>query len=154
MTNRADVDAFLALKTLALAGASRGGRKFGNTILKDLLGKGRDVLPVHPHAELLDGVPTFPSLAALPRPVEGLVLVVPPPETERLVREAHAQGIRFIWMQQGSEAPGAIRFCEEHGMTVIHGECILMFEEPAGAIHRVHRWVKGKLGRLPKAAPR
>jgi len=152
MTTRNEVDAFLSLKTLALAGASRSGRKFGNTILKHLVDKGYELHPIHPQASTLEGIPACPSLAALPTPVEGLVLVVPPAATERLVREALDQGIRSIWMQQGSESPEAIRFCAEHGMAVIHGECILMFAEPAGAIHRFHRWVNGKLGKLPPPA--
>ena len=153
MTTRNEVDAFLASKTLALAGASRKGGKFGNTILKDLLRKGYQVYPVHPDAATLEGVQAYPSLAALPVPVEGLVLVVPPAQTEALVREAFDQGIRAVWMQQGAESPEAIRFCAEHGMSAVHGECLLMFAEPARAVHRVHRWVRGKLGRLPRSNP-
>jgi len=34
-------------------------------------------------------------------------------------------------------------------MSVIAGECILMFAEPASFGHRAQRWVKGVLGRLP-----
>ena len=35
-------------------------------------------------------------------------------------------------------------------MSVIAGECILMFAEPAGFGHRAHRWVKGVFGQLPE----
>ena len=34
MNSKASVDAFVAQKTLALVGASRNGKKFGNSILK------------------------------------------------------------------------------------------------------------------------
>lgn len=149
MTSRARIDAFLGQQTLALAGVSRGGGKFGNAVLKDLSAKGYEILPVHPAAEEIDGVRCHPSLAALPKPVGGLVLVVPPSQTERLVREAHEAGIRRVWMQQGAESAEALRFCEQHGIEAVHGECIMMFAEPRG-FHRFHRWLWGLLGRLPK----
>jgi hypothetical protein len=34
--------------------------------------------------------------------------------------------------------------------SVVHGECLLMFAEPAGLIHRAHRWVWGAIGKLPQ----
>ncbi len=82
--------------------------------------------------------------------VGGVILVVPPGQTEKLVREAAAIGIRRVWMQQGAESDDAIRFCEENGISVIHGECILMFARPVDSLHRVHRWVSAMLGKLPK----
>jgi hypothetical protein len=33
---------------------------------------------------------------------------------------------------------------------VVTGECILMFAEPVGYGHRLHRFVKGLFGGLPK----
>jgi predicted CoA-binding protein len=149
LVSRASLEAFLALRTLALAGASRRGGKVGNHLLKELLARGLRVYPVHPQADRVDGVPCLPSLADLPAGVEGLVLVVPPPETERLVRQAHEKGIRRVWMQQGAESEEALRFCRENGMEAIHGHCLLMFLEPVGFPHGLHRWIKGALGGLP-----
>lgn len=150
MTSRAAIDEFLAQKTLALVGVSRGGRGFGNAVLKTLRRRGREVLPVHPEARDIDGVPCFRAVADLPARVGGLVLVVPPAQTEKLVAEAAAAGIRRVWMQQGAASPGAVAFCAANGVSAIHGECILMFAEPAGRIHRLHRTIKGLLGRLPE----
>jgi predicted CoA-binding protein len=78
------------------------------------------------------------------------VAVVPPEETAKVVREADAAGIRRIWMQQGAESEAAIQFCEDREMTIIHGECILMFAEPVAWYHRAHRWIWKLLGRLPR----
>ena len=149
MTSRASVDAFLAERTLALAGASRSGKKFGNTVLRELQVKGYEVIPVHPKAETIDGVPCVPSLAELPGPVGGLVLVVPPDQTERLVVEAVAAGIPRVWMQQGAESPEALRRCQDAGLETVAGECILMFAEPTGFFHRFHRGLWRLLGKLP-----
>lgn len=149
MTSKAAIEAFLAQDTLALAGVSRSGRGFGNAVLKDLSGKGYEMLPIHPEAAELRGVRAYPSLGELPKQPGGLVLVVPPEQTEKLVREAHDNGVQRVWMQQGAESEAAIRYCEQHGVEVIHGECIMMFAEPKG-IHRAHRWLQGVLGRLPE----
>jgi predicted CoA-binding protein len=119
-------------------------------VFKDLTGKGYEVLPVHPEADEVAGARCFASLAELPKGVGGLILVVPPDATEKMVRNAHEAGIKRIWMQQGAESTEATRFCEENGIDVVHGQCIMMFAEPAG-IHRFHRWLNGVFGKLPTA---
>lgn len=151
MVPRALIDDFVAQRTLALAGVSRDGQGFGNAVRKELGRKGFVLHVVHPEAKSIDGQPCYGSLAALPEPVGGLVLVTPPAETDKLVREAFVAGIPRIWMQQGAESEAAIRFCEERGIPLVHHECILMFAEPAAWFHRAHRWVRRASGHLPMA---
>jgi predicted CoA-binding protein len=148
MVSKTAIDDFLGQESLALAGLSRSGKKFGNAVLKDLSAKGYEVLPVHPDAAEIGGVRCYPSLADLPSRVGGLVLVVPPAQTEALVKEARETGIVRVWMQQGAESDAAIRYCEDHGINVVHGECIMMFAQPKG-IHKLHRWLRGVFGKLP-----
>jgi len=149
LSNRQAIDEFLRERALAVVGASRGGRKFGNTVYRELLAKGYRVFAVHPEAPAIEGKPCWPDLKLLPEPVGGVVVVVPPARTEEVVRQAHEAGIRRVWMQQGAESPEAVRFCEANGMSVVQKECILMFAEPAG-FHRFHRWLWGLLGKLPR----
>ena len=149
MTTRASVEQFLAQRHLGLVGASRTGKRFGNTVLRELTRKGYRVSVVHPEASEIDGVRCCSSVAELPDDVGGLVLVVPPEQTEKVVREAAAAGVRNIWMQQGSESPAAVKLCRDHGINEVHGECLLMFAQPTG-IHRFHRWLWGLVGKLPE----
>jgi uncharacterized protein len=146
---RETIDRFLAQRKLALVGMSRGGRKFGNTIFRELKAKGYTVFPVHPDAAEIGGERCWPGLADLPEPVGGVVVVVPPLQTERVVADAARAGVPRVWMQQGSESDAAVRACEAAGIEVVRGECILMFSEPAGAVHRLHRWLWRLLGKLP-----
>lgn len=148
MTTQASVEDFLAQKTLAIAGVSRSGKGFGNSVIKDLTGKGYEVHPVHPDVDEVGGFPCYRSVTDLPKEVGGLVLVVPPDQTEKLVREAKNAGIQRVWMQQGAESNEAIRYCEENGIDTVHGECVMMFAQPTG-VHRFHRWVNGVFGKLP-----
>jgi hypothetical protein len=144
------VSDFLSQRTLALVGMSRSGRKFGNSVYKELKAKGYTVFPVHREAQEINGERCWPSLRSLPEPVGGVVIVVPPRETEKIVEEAVEAGIGRVWMQQGSESGKAVRFCEEKGIQVVQRECILMFAEPVGFFHRVHRWLRGLVGKLPR----
>lgn len=150
MTTRAAVDRFVGQKTLALVGASRSGKKFGNTVLRELVAKGYTVFPIHPDVPEIDGQRTYPSLSATPATPGGVVVIVPPARAASVVREAHAAGIGAVWLQQGAGSPDAVRFAEDHGMTVVDGECILMFTEPSAWFHRAHRWVWKVTGRLPR----
>lgn len=150
MTSKAAVADFVSQRKLAVVGVSRKGRKFGNLAFKELKAKGYQLFPVHPQAETIEGERCYPSLSALPGPVDGVLVVVPPAQTEQVVRDVASVGIRRVWMQQGAESAAAIRFCEENGISAIHGECILMFAEPLAWWHRAHRWVWGLLGKLPR----
>jgi len=148
--SRKEVSEFLSQRTLALVGISRQGNKFGNAVCRELKAKGYSVYPVHRQAREIGGERCWPDFASLPQPVGGVVLVVPPAETEKLVREAFQAGIRRIWMQQGAESADAIRFCEQQGISVVHGECILMFAEPTAWFHRIHRGLNRLFGKLPR----
>ena len=149
MSSQSAVDQFLAQKCLALAGASRSGKKFGNTILKTLTDKAYDISPVHPEASEIDGHKCYPTVSGLPSSVVGLVLVVPPNQCEALVRQAVAAGIKNVWMQQGSGSPEAVKLCQDNEINVVQGQCILMFAQPTG-VHKAHRWLLGLMGKLPE----
>jgi len=151
MATKHEIDEFLAQKTLAIVGVSRGGKKFGNAILKDLTKLGYRLLPVHPEAAEVDGQRAYPSLAALPEAVGGVIVVVPPARAEDVVKDAAANGIRRVWLQQGAGSPAAIAFCQENGISVVHGECVLMYPKPTSSwIHGAHRWIWELIGRMPK----
>jgi predicted CoA-binding protein len=150
MTSKADVDDFIAQKSLAIAGVSRGGKKFGNTILKELTGQGYRLFPVHPEAADVEGVPAYRSCAALPEPVGGVIVVVPPDKAAGVIRDAAAAGITRVWLQQGAASAEAIAAATQRGMRVVHGECIVMFAGSHAWYHRAHRWVNGEIGRLPR----
>lgn len=140
----------MAQSALAIAGASRDEKKFGTAALKSLKAKGYRIYPLHPSAASIAGEQCYRSFRELPEPVGGAVFVLHPDETEKMVKEAAAAGITRVWMQNGAESAPAIDYCAAHGITVIHGECILMFAEPAERFHRVHRFFRGLTGKLPR----
>jgi uncharacterized protein len=150
MTSKSVVQDFLAQKTLAVVGVSRGGKKFGNMAYRELKAKGYHVIPVHPSAEVVEGDKAYPNLAAIPEKPGGVLVIVSPAQAEKVVQDAAKAGISRVWLQQGAESPAAIQYCKDNGIKVVHNECIMMFAEPTGFGHKAHRWVWGVLGKLPK----
>jgi hypothetical protein len=150
MTTQNSIDDFLAQKKLALIGISRSGKKFGNIIFKELKSKGYKIFPINPNVENIQGERCYPSLKALPEQVGGVIVVVPPVQTEKVVHDIVSAGIKQVWMQQGSESKSAIQFCKENGISVVEGECILMFVKPVKLFHRMHRGIWKLLGKYPK----
>jgi uncharacterized protein len=150
MTTKKEVDQFLGLKKIAVVGVSRVKQKFGSMAYADLSSKGYTVYPVNPKMTEYEGVKCYPSLKALPKGVEGAVLVIHPLDAEQVVKDAKAAGIKNIWFQQGAESKAAIEFCRQNGITAITGECIMMFMPNTASFHRFHRFVRGVFGGNPR----
>ncbi|MGB2867578.1 MAG: CoA-binding protein [Bacteroidota bacterium] len=150
MTQHEAISEFLAQRTLAVVGVSRNHGKFGFMVYQALKARGYRVFPVNPHAETIMGEQAYKSLESLPQKVDGVLVVVSPLHAQQVVKEAFEAGIRRVWMQQGSESSGAVRYCGEKGMSVVYGKCILMFTEPVTSYHKLHRWVWKITGKLPR----
>ena len=149
MITKTSVENFLSQKNIAVVGVSRNTKKFGNTIYRSLKKKGYSVFPINPNTEKIEGDNCYPDFLSLPEKIDAVVINVPPEETEKFVQKVHQAGIEKVWMQQGSQSKVAEEYCSENRIDCISNECILMFAEPTGFIHRAHRWVKGVMGNLP-----
>jgi predicted CoA-binding protein len=138
-------EAFIAQKTIAIVGVSRT-RGFGNTLFRHMKKSGYRVFPINAQAETVEGERCFKRLDELPESVGGVVTVVPPAETEKVIEDCARLGISRVWMQQGSESKTAIERCREKGIAAVHSECLLM-HTGAGFPHSLHRWVFKMMGR-------
>jgi uncharacterized protein len=144
------VEEFISQPTLAVVGVSRNEQKFCNMAYRELQQRGYKLYPINPAAETVEGVKAYPSLKNLPEAVGGALIMVQPEQTEKVVRDAAEAGIRRVWIQQGAESDAALRFCEENGITVVHGQCIMMFMKNSAWYHGIHRWVLGVSGQMPQ----
>jgi predicted CoA-binding protein len=150
VNTRQDIEGFVSQKVLAVVGLSRDPGSFGAYATKELEGKGYRLLPVNPNAEEIRGAKCYPSLQALPGGVHGALFLTPPAATAPALREAVAAGVTHLWIQQGAESAEALTYCQEQGLQAVTGHCILMFAEPVGPLHRVHRLFKGLVGGIPR----
>lgn len=149
-TKEHEVEKFFSAGAYAVVGVSANRKKFGNIVYRSMVERGFTVYPVHPGMETVEGARCYHSISELPGEVRSIVTVVPPGQTERVVRECSAAGVTSVWMQQGSESATALQEAASKGLNVVHGHCILMFLEPVRSIHAIHRWVWKLIGRYPR----
>ena len=150
MNTKEEIQGFLAQKTLAVAGMSRDEKSFSANVSKELKAKGYRLLPVNPNAKEIGGEPCYPGLSALPEKVGGVLVFTRPEHTEQIVRDAVAAGIGHVWIQQGAQSVAALAVCRDKGLSAVSGKCILMFAEPVGSFHSVHRWFAKVFGQVPR----
>lgn len=150
MTSKNAVDNFLKCNSIAVAGVSRDKRKFGYIVYTHLKENNYKVFPINPNVNEIDSEKCYPNLAEIKEKIDGVILVVPPPQSKKVVREANELGIKSIWFQQGSSSEEAVKICEENNISFVRDECILMFAEPVKSAHRFHRWLWKIFGKLPK----
>ena len=127
MTIDETIDAFLETGPYAVVGASKDRAKYGNKVLRCYLRHGLKAYPVNPGSAEIEGRKAYPDLAALPEPVERVSVITPPEVTERIVTEAEDAGVRFIWMQPGTESRKAVEDAQDAGIAVVSGgPCLLV----------------------------
>lgn len=145
---------FLNQRRIAVAGVSRKGDVPGNIIYKRLRQAGYSVFAVNPNADTVEGDPSYPSLAAIPGGVDGVVIATHPKMTAAVVQQCADLGIRRVWMHrsfgQGSVDQEAVRLSRELGLAVIPGACPMMFCEPVDVGHKCMRWLVGLVGSKPQ----
>ncbi|MEZ5989867.1 MAG: efflux RND transporter permease subunit [Planctomycetota bacterium] len=121
------IQRFLAEGPYAVVGASKDRAKYGNKVLRVYQQHGLEVYPVHPKEEEIEGLEAWPSLTDLPTLPRGVSVVTPPAVTLKVVEEAAALGVPYVWMQPGAESPEAVARATELGLGVISGgPCILV----------------------------
>jgi predicted CoA-binding protein len=137
-----------------VAGVSRDGNSPANHIYRRLCGEGYRVFAVNPRTNQVEGrEPCWPSLERLPEPVDGVIAVTPPGESEALVRDCARLGIPRLWMHRsfggGSVSAAAVEYGRAHGVEVLAGGCPLMFCGKVDPAHKCIRWLLGMTGKLP-----
>lgn len=146
MTELEKIRSFLDAGVIAMAGASRDKKKFGNQVLTELKSRGMKVLPVHPEAREIDGLECVASVGDLPSDVNHLFVAVAKDKTAGIVEAAAEKGIKNVWIQQMSETPEAIKVAEEKGVDLITKRCIFMYADPVKGVHKFHRTLNKLFG--------
>jgi predicted CoA-binding protein len=150
------VERFLAQPRITVVGASDAKGSFGGTVYRALRDHGYDVVPVNRVGEAVAGDPGHASLAAAPAPLGAVLVMVGAERAVDVVRDCISLGVEHVWLFQGLGGPGAVsdealRLLDDHGIDAIAGACPLMFLEPVGLVHRVHRRVRRARGALTAA---
>lgn len=90
---------------VAVVGASDNPERMSHQAVERLAAKGHRVFPVHPKLKNLLGLPVYPSLEALPEPVDTITLYVGPDISTRLEAAIRAAKPRRVIFNPGAENP-------------------------------------------------
>jgi predicted CoA-binding protein len=146
MTNLDEIQSCLQRPRVAFVGLSTDERDFSRAVAKELGERGYDVVPVNPKAETIADRPAYPTVAAIPEPVQWVLVMTPPDTSAAVVADAHAAGVDHVWLHRGvghgAVSDEAVALAKAHGMTLVAGECPLMFLGKPGFPHNVHAFFK------------
>lgn len=156
MPTTESVTSFLAQPRITVVGASDEKGNFGGVIYRALKAHGHDVVAVNSNAQQVDGDTCFPGLASVPGSLGGVLVMVKAADAVEIVRECLAFQVPNIWLFKGIGGPGAvsdeaIELCRTAHVNVVDGACPLMFLEPVGVPHRIHRGLRRLNGSLDRA---
>lgn len=143
------INDFLSKKDLAIAGVSRNTKKFGFMVFKELKKKGYNLYPINPNTDKIDNSICYKSVLDLPTSATNLYIVTPKINTEQIIKDAIAKGIKNIWIQQKSETAEALSIASENEVNLVYGECIIMFISPNESFHKFHRFIRTIFGKMP-----
>jgi len=124
--------------TIALVGASPDARKLAGRPLAYLKRYGfqGQVYAVNPKYPDIDGVPCFPSIAALPRDIDLALILLPAHQVADALEQCALQGVRcaisiaggFAEAGSAAEQQRLTDICQTHGIRLIGPNCV-------GALH-------------------
>ncbi len=113
-------------KTIAIVGLSTEKTKASNMVGSYLQDEGFRIVPVHPKADEILGEKAYPSLSAIPFPVDIVDVFRPASEIPGIVEEAIKIGAKAVWTQLRIINLEAAEQAREAGLEAIVDKCIKM----------------------------
>ena len=112
---------------VAMVGASANPLRPSYFVFRYLTTHGFDVHGITPTYAAIDGIKTYPTLAAYAAelgPPDIVDVFRKPSETPPVARDAVAAGARAIWFQYGVINEEAIRIADQAGLDVVVDRCM------------------------------
>ena len=110
------------MKSIAVLGASRDRRKFGNKCLRAYLAAGWQVFPVNlGSVEPIEGLATLRRLGDVPAVLDRISVYLPPAVTLELLADIAAKGAGEVWFNPGSADARVLDEARRRGITARPG---------------------------------
>ena len=109
--------------TIAVVGCSPAASRDSHRIAALLQRRGHTVVPVNPHAQEVLGAPCYPSLEAVPIPIDMVDVFRQPAAVPAIAEAAIAVGARVLWLQLGVVHAEAAARARAAGLAVVMDRC-------------------------------
>ncbi|WP_329131076.1 bifunctional acetate--CoA ligase family protein/GNAT family N-acetyltransferase [Streptomyces sp. NBC_00670] len=126
----ASLTPLLKPRTIAVAGAGRHPGSVGRALLHHLREDGFTgrLFAVNPRAKAILGVPSYPSVGALPVPPDLVVVAVPAAAVPPLAEECGKAGVRALVVVSAdldaAQAEALLASCRTYGMRMVGPNCL------------------------------
>ena len=119
-------------RVVAVVGASRDRRKFGNKAVRAFLHRGYDVVPVNPTGGVIEGIPAYASVLDVPRSVDMATVYLQPAIGERVIDEIAQKGIEEVWLNPGADGARVVARARALGLDpILDCSIVAIGESPA-----------------------
>ena len=127
-------DALFSPRTVAIAGASSTSTAYGNRFIRTLKASGfaGEIYPIHPRAEVIEGLTAYPALSATPKPIDYAFVAVNATQVIPLI-ETVGGNVRFAQVMSSgfADIPSGValerrlvEIAHANGVRVIGPNCI------------------------------
>ncbi len=113
---------------IVLIWASNDPEKYWNKILKDLIWKSHNVIPVNPNEKRIEGIKSHKALSTVPKSFDIYNFVVPPKVTLQILKKyKDILKTKKVWIQPWAEDNEVKLFLEENNFeNYIIDSCIML----------------------------
>ena len=114
----------LAMQTIAVVGLSPKSERPSNGVARYLMDQGYTIIPVNPGHDTILGLRAYPSLKAIPGPVDVVDVFRRAEFTVSVAEDAVAIGARAFWLQLGIINDEAVKIAEQGGLLAVQNRCL------------------------------
>jgi predicted CoA-binding protein len=90
-------------RVVAVVGASRDRRKFGNKAVRAFAAAGDTVVPIHPTHPEIEGLRAYHSVVDVPGPIDMVTVYLPPAVAVTVLPDLLRKGIPEVWLNPGAD---------------------------------------------------
>ena len=117
------------MPVIAIVGASRDRRKYGNKALRAFRRQGYTVVPINPHETEIEGERAWPDVLAYPGAIDEATVYLPEEAGLRVMADLAAKGVGRVWLNPGADAPAVVARAREAGLQPVVACSILAIGE-------------------------
>ena len=113
-------------KTIAVVGFSSRPTRAGYYVPAYLQNQGYRIIPVNPNIDQALGERAYPTLEAIPEPLDLVLLFQRSENVPPFVDQAISIGAKAVWMQSGISNEAAAAEAKAAGLDVVQNRCMMV----------------------------